>query len=193
MEQSLGATSGRLCIMYQFVGLFNVHMSWFECFERFEFSFWFMMLCFIRMFRSEFCSSNVLCYFVFTFPSVTLWRCFNFIQFSLEFSFFMLLSLFVSVFWALSLSCVSCESLPCPLCVFPQSFLCLVSLPPCLVSHNCFHVSLFVCPSFVSAVVLCPFAFLPPAPPSRSMFPHPGLVFRVLCLVFSFSSCSLVC
>lgn len=120
MEQSLGATSGRLCIMYQFVGLFNVHMSWFECFERFEFSFWFMMLCFIRMFRSEFCSSNVLCYFVFTFPSVTLWRCFNFIQFSLEFSFFMLLSLFVSVFWALSLSCVSCESLPCPLCVFPS-------------------------------------------------------------------------
>lgn len=100
---------------------------------------------------------------------------------------------YLYLFFGLCLFPVSPVSLPCPLCVFPQSCLCLVSLPPCLVSRNCFHVSLFVCPSFVSTVVLCPFAFFPPAPPSRSMFPHPGLVFRVLCLVFSFSSCSLVC
>lgn len=189
MEQSLGATSGRLCIMYQFAGLFNVHMSWFECFERFEFSFWFMKLCFIRMFRSEFCSSNVLCYFVFMFPSVTSWRCFkfNFIQFSLEFSFFMLLSLFVSVFWALSLSCVSCESLPCPLsfpsrvCVWSRSL--RVSSPV--------TVSMF--PSLLSFLCLrsCLVSICVPSSSSRLLAPCSHI--QVPCSVFSFSSCSLVC
>lgn len=126
MEQSLGATSGRLCIMYQFVGLFNVHMSWFECFERFEFSFWFMMLCFIRMFRSEFCSSNVLCYFVFTFPSVTLWRCFNFIQFSLEFS-FLCCWVYLYLFFGLCLFPVSPVRVCHVLCVFFPSHVCVWS------------------------------------------------------------------